>query len=292
MIKRTPLQNAFTVVNTAVLAALALVTLYPLLYVVLASFSNPTLFAKHTGPLFWTQGFSLDAYKVVLEKPEILTGYGNTLFYVVVGTAVNMAFTISLAYVTSRPGLLLNKPIMLLIIFTMYFNGGLIPTYLLVQDLGLVDTRWAPILPTAISTFNLIILRTGFAGVPVSLEEAAKIDGASPFRIMVKIIFPLAMPTIAVIVLYYAVQHWNSWFQEMIYLRDDDLYPLQLFLRQILIENQQDDMVMATKTADQQALGEIIKYSTIIVSTVPILLVYPFLQKYFTKGVMIGAVKG
>ncbi len=292
MIKRTPLQSAFIVVNTAVLAALALVTLYPLLYVVLASFSNPTLFAKHTGPLFWTQGFSLDAYKVVLEKPEILTGYGNTLFYVIVGTAVNMAFTISLAYVTSRPGLLLNKPIMLLIIFTMYFNGGLIPTYLLVQDLGLVDTRWAPILPTAISTFNLIILRTGFAGVPASLEEAAKIDGASPFRIMVKIIFPLAMPTIAVIILYYAVQHWNSWFQEMIYLRNDDLYPLQLFLRQILIENQQDDMVMATKTADQQALGEIIKYSTIIVSTVPILLVYPFLQKYFTKGVMIGAVKG
>lgn len=292
MIKRTPLQSAFTVVNTAVLAALALVTLYPLLYVVFASFSNPTLFAKHTGPLFWTQGFSLDAYKVVLEKPEILTGYGNTIFYVVVGTAVNMAFTISLAYVTSRPGLLLNKPIMLLIIFTMYFNGGLIPTYLLVQDLGLVDTRWAPILPTAISTFNLIILRTGFAGVPASLEEAAKIDGASPFRIMVKIIFPLAMPTIAVIILYYAVQHWNSWFQEMIYLRNDDLYPLQLFLRQILIENQQDDMVMATKTADQQALGEIIKYSTIIVSTVPILLVYPFLQKYFTKGVMIGAVKG
>lgn len=292
MIKRTPLQRTFTVVNTAVLAALALVTLYPLLYVVFASFSNPTLFAKHTGPLFWTQGFSLDAYKVVLEKPEILTGYGNTIFYVVVGTAVNMAFTISLAYVTSRPGLLLNKPIMLLIIFTMYFNGGLIPTYLLVQNLGLVDTRWAPILPTAISTFNLIILRTGFAGVPVSLEEAAKIDGASPFRIMVKIIFPLAMPTIAVIILYYAVQHWNSWFQEMIYLRNDDLYPLQLFLRQILIENQQDDMVMATKTADQQALGEIIKYSTIIVSTVPILLVYPFLQKYFTKGVMIGAVKG
>ena len=292
MIKRTTLQSAFIVVNTEVLAALALVTLYPLLYVVLASFSNPTLFAKHTGPLFWTQGFSLDAYKVVLEKPEILTGYGNTLFYVIVGTAVNMAFTISLAYVTSRPGLLLNKPIMLLIIFTMYFNGGLIPTYLLVQDLGLVDTRWAPILPTAISTFNLIILRTGFAGVPASLEEAAKIDGASPFRIMVKIIFPLAMPTIAVIILYYAVQHWNSWFQEMIYLRNDDLYPLQLFLRQILIENQQDDMVMATKTADQQALGEIIKYSTIIVSTVPILLVYPFLQKYFTKGVMIGAVKG
>lgn len=292
MIKRTPLQRTFTVVNTAVLAALALVTLYPLLYVVFASFSNPTLFAKHTGPLFWTQGFSLEAYKVVLEKPEILTGYGNTLFYVVIGTAVNMAFTISLAYVTSRPGLYWNKLIMLLIIFTMYFNGGLIPTYLLVQNLGLVDTRWAPILPTAISTFNLIILRTGFAGVPVSLEEAAKIDGASPFRIMVKIIFPLAMPTIAVIILYYAVQHWNSWFQEMIYLRDDDLYPLQLFLRQILIENQQDDMVMATKTADQQALGEIIKYSTIIVSTVPILLVYPFLQKYFTKGVMIGAVKG
>lgn len=292
MIKRTPLQRTFSAVNTVVLVLLALVTLYPMLYVVFASFSNPTLFAKHNGVLLWPQGFSLAAYKAVLEKPEILTGYGNTIFYVVVGTAVNMAFTVSLAYVTSRRGLYWNKLIMLLIIFTMYFNGGLIPTYLLVQNLGLVDTRWAPILPTAISTFNLIILRTGFAGVPVSLEEAAKIDGANPFRIMIKIVFPLAMPTIAVIILYYAVQHWNSWFQEMIYLRDDDLYPLQLFLRQILIENQQDDMVMATKTADQQALGEIIKYATIIVSTVPILFFYPFLQKYFTKGVMIGAVKG
>ncbi len=292
MIRRTLGQRTFTVINTAALTLLALVTLYPLLYVVFASFSNPTEFAKHTGILLWPTGYSLEAYKVVLEKPEIWTGYGNTLFYVIVGTVVNMAFTISLAYVVSRPGLYWNKIIMLLIIFTMYFQGGLIPTYLLVNNMGLVDTRWAPILPTAISTFNLIILRTGFAGVPVSLEEAAKIDGASPFRIMVKIIFPLAMPTIAVIILYYAVQHWNSWFQEMIYLRDQDLYPLQLYLRQILIDNQQDDMVMATRTADQQALSEIIKYSTIMVSTVPILLVYPFLQKYFTKGVMIGAVKG
>ena len=231
MIKRTIGQRTFTVVNTLVLTALTLITLYPLLYVVFASFSEPTLFIKHSGPLFWTQGFSLDAYKAVLAKSEIITGYGNTIFYVIVGTAINMALTISLAYVTSRPGLYWNKLIMLLIIFTMYFNGGLIPTYLLVQNLGLVDTRLGPILPTAISTFNLIILRTGFAGVPVSLEEAAKIDGASPFRVMVKIIFPLAMPTIAVIVLYYAVQHWNSWFQEMIYLRSTKLYPLQLFLR-------------------------------------------------------------
>jgi len=163
---------------------------------------------------------------------------------------------------------------------------------MVVKGLGLVDSRWAIILPSAISTYNLIIMRAGFAGIPDSLEEAASIDGASPFQTMVKIIMPLAKPTIAVIVLYYAVARWNSWFTEAIYLRDLDKYPLQLFLRDILITNNQQDMMMSTNSADQLALGEIIKYATIIVSTLPILILYPFLQKHFTKGVMVGAVKG
>lgn len=175
---------------------------------------------------------------------------------------------------------------------SMYFSGGLIPTYLLVKSLHMVDTRWAILLPTALSTYNMIIMRTGFAAVPHSLEEAATIDGASPIKILLRVIIPLAMPTIAVITLYYAVTQWNSWFNASIYLRSLSLYPLQLFLRDILIMNNQQDLLVSTDSANGLALGEIIKYSTIIVSVVPILCVYPFLQRYFAKGVMIGAVKG
>ncbi|MEG2584189.1 MAG: carbohydrate ABC transporter permease, partial [Oscillospiraceae bacterium] len=197
-------------------------------------------------------------------------------------------------YVLSRPYLYWQKFMMVFVVFTMYFNGGLVPTYLLVQNLGLADTRWAILLPTAINTFNLILMRNGFMGIPVSLEEAAKIDGASPLQSLVKIILPLSMPTIAVVVLYYGVAHWNSWFQAMIYLRDQELYPLQLFLRDILLnkDTTSTDMVVNAAGGSQDALFEVVKHSTIIVSTVPILVLYPFLQKYFVQGVMIGAVKG
>lgn len=292
VIKKSLGERIFSIINIFVLAVFALASLYPMLYVVFSSLSDPVEYMKHTGMVLKPVGFSLEAYAKVLSKPEIATGYMNTLFYVVVGTAVNMAFTISLGYVLSRKKLMLNGVLMTMIIITMYFGGGLIPTYMVVKGLGLVDSRWAIILPSAISTYNLIIMRAGFAGIPDSLEEAASIDGASPFQIMVKIIMPLAKPTIAVIVLYYAVARWNSWFTEAIYLRDFDKYPLQLFLRDILITNNQQDMMMSTNSADQLALGEIIKYATIIVSTLPILILYPFLQKHFTKGVMVGAVKG
>lgn len=292
MIKKSLGERVFGIVNIVILAVIALVSLYPMLYVVFSSISDPIEYMKHSGMLLKPAGFSLVAYEKVLSKPEIATGYLNTIFYVVVGTGVNMAFTISFGYVLSRKNLLLNKLFMIMVIITMYFGGGLIPTYLVVKSLGLVNTRWAIILPSAISTYNLIIMRAGFLGIPDSLEEAANIDGASPFQIMTKIIMPLAKPTIAVLVLYYAVGRWNSWFTEAIYLRDFDKYPLQLFLRDILITNNQQDMMMSTNSADQLALGEIIKYATIIVSTLPILVLYPFLQKHFTKGVMVGAVKG
>ncbi|MEG1441837.1 MAG: carbohydrate ABC transporter permease, partial [Oscillospiraceae bacterium] len=216
--KKTMGQRYFTIINATLLIIASVLALYPILYVLFASFSDPAMFAKHTGLLFKPEGFSLEAYKAVFEKQEIFTGYKNTIIYLVAGTFINLVFTVSLAYVLSRPYLYWQKFMMVFVVFTMYFNGGLVPTYLLVQNLGLADTRWAILLPTAINTFNLILMRNGFMGIPVSLEEAAKIDGASPLQSLVKIILPLSMPTIAVVVLYYGVAHWNSWFQAMIYL--------------------------------------------------------------------------
>ncbi|MBR2885593.1 MAG: carbohydrate ABC transporter permease [Clostridia bacterium] len=291
-IKKSYAEQAFNVFNIVFLTVLSLVTLYPFLYVVFASLSNPAEFLKDSSFLLRPAGFSLEAYRRVLEKPEIYTGYFNTLFYVVVGTSVSMLLTMSLGYVLSRKNLYFTNAIMMLIVFTMYFQGGLIPKYLVVRSLGITDTRMAIIFPMAIMTSNLIIMRTAFRGVPDVLEEAAKVDGMGPLGILFKIMIPLAAPTIAVLVLYYAVYFWNDWFQAAIYLRDSKLFPLQLYLREILVLNNQDDMLIASQTAEQMALSETIKYATIMVATVPILILYPFLQKYFTKGVMIGAVKG
>lgn len=180
---------------------------------------------------------------------------------------------------------------MFFIVFTMFFSGGLIPSYLLVTGLGMLDSLWALIIPGAVSAFNLIIMRTAFQGIPVSLEESAKLDGANDFTVLVRIILPLSLTVIAVMILFYGVGHWNSWFGALIYLRDRDLYPLQLVLLEILITNSTDSMLTAAGPADKMPIGETIKYATIIVATVPILLLYPFLQKYFVKGVMIGAIK-
>ena len=292
MIKRSLGEKIFNVFNILFLTALSLVMLYPFMYVVFASISDPMQFLQHKGIMLKPAGFSLLAYQKVFAKAEIWQGYGNTLFYSVVGTLVNMILTITLGYGLSKKELKFAKPIMLLIVFSMYFSGGMIPTYMVVRNLGLLDSRWAIILPTAISTFNLIIMRTAFEAVPQSIEEAALIDGASHMRLLVKIIIPLTMPTIAVLILYYASAHWNAWFTSAIYLRNKSLYPLQLYLREILIINEQQDMVMASDSAEQLALGSVIKYATIIVATVPMLLVYPYLQRYFAKGVMVGAVKG
>jgi putative aldouronate transport system permease protein len=187
-----------------------------------------------------------------------------------------------------------SRPVMIMIIITMYFNGGLIPNYFNIKELGLYNSIWSLILPGAISTFNLIILRTAFLAVPDSLEESAKLEGANHFVILFRIILPLTMPTVAVLILYYAVGHWNSWFNAMIYLKTRTKFPLQLILREILIQNDSTSMTagMSGDTGDKLAIAETIRYATIIVATLPILCVYPFLQKYFTKGVMVGAVKG
>jgi putative aldouronate transport system permease protein len=262
------------------------------LYVVFASFSDPGEIAIHRGILWAPKGFQIDAYKLVLKNPDILSGYKNTIFYVVVGTALNVLITSMLAYTLSRKGLLLNNAIMFMIVVTMFFSGGMIPGYILMTNLGLMGSRWAIILPGLVNTMNLIIMRTSFMGIPESLEEAARIDGANDMVILFKVVLPLSLPVISVMVLFYGVGHWNSWFGAMLYLRDRGLYPLQLILREILIFSSTDDMMVSLGTRRGQDMSEIIKYATIMVATVPILAIYPFMQKYFVKGVMVGAIKG
>lgn len=284
-------ERVFGVFNSILMVTLCFITMYPFLYVLLASLSDPTRVAMHRGLLLIPLGFTLDAYKAVLDNPMIGTGYQNTIFYVVAGTAVNLFMTAIGAYALSRRNVYFKDFIMFAIVFTMVFHGGLIPTYLVVGNLGLLNTPWALIIPGAISTFNLIIMRTAFQQVPISLEESARMDGANDFTILFRVIIPLSMPVIAVMVLWYAVGHWNSYFSALIYLRDRELYPLQLILREILVNNNTDSMMTGASTLDKIDVGETIKYATIIVSTLPILILYPFLQKYFVKGIMIGAIK-
>jgi putative aldouronate transport system permease protein len=291
-IRKSAGERTFDSLNILLMLTLIVLTLYPLLYVLFASLSEPGQLARSRGILLSPLGFSLDAYTKVFENPSILSGYRNTLIYMVGGTLVNLVLTCLGAYALSRKNVLWKTPIMFMIVFTLFFSGGLIPTYLLVaKTLGWIDTVWAMIIPTAISTWNLLVLKTSFEAVPVSLEEAARIDGANDFTILWRIVIPLSLPALAVITLFYAVNHWNSYFQALIYLRDRDLYPLQLILREILLSNSMDSMTTGVSAGDVEPIGETIKYATVIVATLPILLLYPFLQRFFIKGVLIGAVK-
>lgn len=281
----------FDSANVILLCLLSLITLYPFLYVLFASISTPAEFVQHRGILLWPKGFSLDSYRMVFENPNIIRSYLNTIFYVVVGTTLNILMTALGAYGLSRKNVMWKGAIMMLIVMTMFFDGGLIPKYLLVKNMGLLDTYWALIIPSAMTTWNLIIMRTAFQGVPDALEESARIDGATDWTILFRIIIPLSLPVIAVMVLFYGVWHWNKWFDALIYLRDRDLFPLQLILREILIQNDTSSMMTSVEGGDRMPVGETIKYATIMVATLPILFLYPFLQKYFVKGVMIGAIK-
>ena len=292
-IKRSPLEILFDCANVLFMLALMLVTLYPFLHVLFASLSLPGELVRHRGLLFAPLGFSLGAYRLVFSNPMLMPSYGNTLFLLVVGTVINVALTVLGGYVLSKREAMLIRPLNFLVVFTMLFSGGLIPSYLMVsRTLGMLDSLWALILPTAISTYNMMVMRSGFAAVPQSLEESAFIDGANDFTVLLRIVIPLAMPTIAVIVLFYGVGHWNSWFNAMVYIRSREKYPLQLILREILISNRPDMMTTGVSDLDKEAVGETVKYGTIMVATLPIIFVYPFLQRFFVKGVMIGAVKG
>lgn len=290
-IQRTPVEKAFDIFNYIFLAGIAFIMLYPMWHVLVASFSDNAQLMKHSGLLFRPLGFSIDAYWAVFENPAVLRGYRNTLFVLVCGCALNMVLSIIAAYLLSRKDFKLVRPLTIMIVITMYFGGGLIPFYLTVRQLGMDGTLWALFVPTAINTFNVIILKTAFAGIPPSLEESAKIDGARHVTVLTKIVVPLSLPSISVILLYYGVQHWNSWFHAMIFLSTKfELYPLQLVLRQILIQNTTADANMVGGD-NMFFIGEALKYALIVVATFPILMVYPFLQKYFVKGVLVGAVK-
>lgn len=287
-------RNLFLAFDVFILLALVVICVYPLIYVLFASLSDSGSFMAHEGLLLKPVGFNLSAYKAVIDNPNILNGYKNTIFILVVGVCLNLFMTSLAAYFLSRKNVMWKNVIMWIMLFTMYFNGGLIPTYILVKNLGLLDSMWALILPGAISTYNMIILRTSFSSIPESLEEAAFLDGATHMQILWHVILPLVKATMAVMVLYYGVGHWNAWFSASIYLQDKTKYPLQLVLKEILISNDTASMSgdIGAGTIDSQSIGESIKYAVIIVATAPILCIYPILQKYFAKGVMIGAVKG
>ncbi len=291
-IKRSFSERVFDVLNITLLTLLMIATIYPFLYVIFASFSDAPSLIKHRGLLVQPLNFSTEAYKAVFRKPDVLTGYLNTIIYVVFGTVISVLLTTFAAYALSRNNVLFRDTIMKIITFTMFFGGGLIPKYLLVKNLGMLNTRWAIMIPVAIKTYNLIVMRTAFQSIPTSLEESAKMDGATDFIVLFKIILPLSLPVISVMVLFYGVNMWNEWFDPMIYLTDRSLFPLQLILREILVQNQTEEMTGAVGSSAAIPLRETVKHATTVVATVPILCIYPFLQKYFVKGMMIGSIKG
>ncbi len=287
----------FVFFNSAFLIIFFIIIVYPLVYVLSASISDPLLVSSGEMWLF-PRGITFEGYKRVFNNGDIWMGYLNTIIYTLTGTFISLAATIPSSYALSRKDLKGRNIIMALFLFTMFFSGGLVPLYLVVKKLNMLNTVWSVLLPTACSVWNIVITRTFFIStIPKGLEEAAQIDGCNNFKLFFKIIIPLSMPIVAVMALFYAVGRWNSYFNEIIFLKDRYLFPLQVFLREILIINQMNDSNMITSIsaeslAEQARISEIVKYSVMIVATLPILCVYPFLQKYFVKGVMIGSLKG
>jgi putative aldouronate transport system permease protein len=263
--------------------------LYPMVHVLFASISDPIRLMQHTGVMLWPEGFSLKGYSMVFANPNILTGYWNTFIYTTVGTSLNLLMSMLGAYALSRRDYPGKTAITLLIVFTMYFSGGLIPHFLLVKNLGMFNSRLALIIPPAINTWNLIVMRTSFRQIPDSLEESAKMDGANDFVILFRIFMPVAKATLAVMALFYAVAHWNSWFSAMIFLQERALYPLQLFLREILISSSVAGNI--AQDSDVFFMEEVVKNTTIVIATLPILCAYPFAQRYFMRGLMLGSLK-
>lgn len=286
-------EKLFDTANMLFLILLVFVTLYPFIHVLMTSLSIPIKLSGYYGFMLLPRGFSLDAYNGVFKNPMIIRSFLNSLLFVVTGTFLTIFLTAMGGYVLSRRGLYFKGFITIMIVIPMYFSGGLIPLYLLVNKMHMIDTLWAIILPGAIGTYNLILMRTNIQQVPVEMEESAKIDGASNMLILFIIILPLCLPIIAMFTLFQAVGIWNSWFQPAIFLTKRELFPLQLILREFLIEDKPSASLMGTANGPLKLLqGQTIKSAIVIISIVPVICVYPFLQKYFTKGVLVGAIKG
>ncbi|MEV1170162.1 carbohydrate ABC transporter permease [Nonomuraea sp. NPDC049784] len=291
-IKDSGVDRLFMACVYLLLVTFLAVVLLPLIYIVASSLSSPN--AVSSGRVWlWPVDFSIRGYEVALSNPQIVTGFANSLFYTVVGTVVSVVLTIAIAYPLSRKDFFGRNAITAFIVFTMIFAGGLVPTYLVVQQLGLLDTRWALIAPGAIGVWQVIIARTYLRNtIPDSLYEAAEIDGASSLRVLWSVVLPLAKPMVAVIALMYAIGQWNAYFDALLYLKSDELYPLQLVLRNIIILNTQAGPMDTATMMERKQLADLLKYSLVVISTVPVLLIYPFVARYFTKGMMIGAIKG
>lgn len=288
------IDRLFLMSNTTLLVIITIIILLPLVYIVSASFSSAEAVIAGKVTL-WPVDFSLLGYETIFEHKKVWNGFANSIFYTFFGTIFNVVMTIIAAYPLSRQDLVGRRFITFAFIFTMLFSGGLIPTYMVVRDLGMLNTRWAMILPTGIGPFNLLITITFFrTTIPPELIEAARIDGASDFRTFRSVILPLARPIIAVLVLFYAVNtHWNTYFQALIYLKDQDLFPLQIVLREILIQNSIDASMLidVEDLVAREGLRDLLKFSLIVVASVPVMIIYPFVQRHFVKGMMIGSVK-
>lgn len=282
----------FNVVNSLLLIFLCFLTLYPVWYCLCASFTATSYLSAHQGAMFIPHMFTTNAYSMAFTHPLLLSGYKNILIVLFVSLPINILLTLFTGYFLASKDVMLKPIVQFLIMFTMFFSGGMIPIFLNIRDLGLYNSLWALILPGSISVYNCIICRTAIQAVPESLTESAYLDGANDLTIVFRITLPLIMPTIAVLLLYYGVGHWNAWFPASIYLRDNNKLPIQNIMRSILIANSNLLNSAGSETDKVDDFAETIKYSTIILTTVPVLCVYPFLQKYFVKGVMIGAVKG
>lgn len=285
----------FRAVALVILALIMITIIYPVWFVLVASFTDP-LEIYQSAFLFWPQDFNFESYKLVFRDQDFITGFINSIFYTVVGTAINVVMNICGAYPLSKRNFKGKSFFTIMFTFTMFFSGGLIPTYLVVDGLGMRNTVWAILIPSAVSMYNIIIMRTYFQSrIPAEMEEAAKVDGCTNFRMLLLIVLPLSIPIIAVIALYYGVGRWNDYFSAMIYITDRKLYPLQLVLREILLQNQASDMmdiVSDSGYSDRMMARMGLKYAVIVVSTVPIFVIYPLVQKFFAKGVMVGAIKG
>ncbi|MDF2959380.1 MAG: sugar transporter permease [Paenibacillus sp.] len=287
-------RNKWSIPNIIIVACLLSVivmTLYPFVYMIAVSLSKDIYVMKGEVGL-WPKGLNFKMYEIVLSDPRIGKAYLNTFIYTVAGTVLSLVFTAMGAYAISKKEMIFHKTFTVMIVFTMFFSGGMIPTFLVVKNLGIVDTMWGMIFPTVISTWNLIIMRTFFANIPKELEESGRIDGLNDLGIFARIVIPLSKASLATIGLFYAVGMWNNFYSALLYLRSPELFPLQVVLRNIVLAGQVASSDITSVGGDQLVVEESLKFATIIVSSVPILLLYPFLQKYFVKGVMIGSVKG
>lgn len=294
MVKQSLGDRLFDAINIAFLILVLVMVVYPLLFVASASISDPA--AVVSGELWlWPKGITLNGYKKVFQNQDILRGYANTINYTLVGTAINLLMTIAAAYPLSRKNFYGRNVFMAMFVFTMFFSGGLIPTYLVVRGLGMINTFWAMVVPNAVAVWNIIIMRTFFQqSIPEEIQEAARIDGCSNVQTLLRIVLPLSAPILAVMTLFYSVGHWNAYFHALIYLTDRGKYPLQLILREILIQSNMQNLVEVSEESLVRGLmeAEAMKYAVVVVANLPVFLLYPFLQRYFVKGIVIGAIKG